>query len=101
MTLFEVFVIVQAIVMAIVASIVATLKWGMSGGTVLARLTTLEERMDTAGRELSDLTTDVQGLPERMRGTFMPLDRAADFVRESKDDRLRLQSQIDFLLGRH
>lgn len=38
---------------------------------LLHRVKELESRMDQAGDKMSDLTDAVQGLPERLRGTFI------------------------------
>lgn len=58
------------------------------------RLKDVERRMDKAGNKLSELASEVQGLPERLRGIFLPLDRAHDLVEESKVDRTRLWAEL-------
>lgn len=62
------------------------------------RIKALENRMDRAGTEMSDIATDVQSLPERMRQEFVTQKLFDLEISHSKEDRERLWGAIG---GRH
>jgi hypothetical protein len=59
-----------------------------------ADVTALKTRMDRAGRELSDLATKVQGLPETLRDDFLILPLANEWAQQCKGDRIALHATI-------
>lgn len=54
----------------------------------------LKLRMDRAGVAMSDLATDVQGLPERLRVEFLPRRESELIQKESEVDRERLWQEV-------
>lgn len=84
----------QTVIMGAAAAGVGLLKWGYRGGTAYADYQSVKARLDafetaqkseaTAQREwrtsiggkVSDLTSEIQGMPERLRGIFLPREEA-------------------------
>lgn len=58
------------------------------------QLRSLQKQLDQAGEKTSHLASTVNGLPERLRTMFFPMDRADDHIRESREDRQRLWSEF-------
>lgn len=97
-----------------VATAAAVLLWslrqGFAGGSLMNRFERLEkdvtdlrtetrQRFDRAGEEMSNLATDVQGMPDRIRGELLTeLRREAALLRaDSARDRDELHRQIQHL----
>ena|SRR3990167_734966 len=108
MTTFEWFSIIQSVVMTGALVLIWLLRRSFQSGSwstdLVARLAVLErshdahtERLNHTGAKLSDLASTVQGLPERLREHFLPLDRANDWNAESRTDRVRIWQAIDQL----
>ena len=57
-------------------------------------------RMDQAGRQMSDLATDIQGIDQRMRMIFVSKELAEEWLRESREDRRQLWESIETLRRR-
>ena len=106
MTAFQWFQVLQSLVMLI--GTVLIFLWGRTQAQQQAlfesrylgltrEVQALVTRLDHAGQKQSDLVNTVNGLPERMRAVFLPLDRADDMNAESKQDRQRLWDAVNRL----
>ena len=92
------------VIMAAVGAMVVLLKWGVRGGSALAeyqelgrKVDALGVRMDKAGVEASRLATAVTGMPERLRGDFLPRAEAKLIIEESQKDRVSLHHEVERL----
>lgn len=79
MTGFQWFTLIQTVVMTLAAAGVALLyrgfqtgKWVQNQESRSKEIDQITTRLDRAGQKISDLATDVQGLPERMHRDFIP-----------------------------
>lgn len=108
MTWYEIFLTVQAIALAIGAILVFVVRNSFKVGNVTTNeardilglkgdLTTISQRMDRAGREMSDLATKVQGLPATWRADCVTRELFDRADVENRQDRQRMQRQIDLL----
>lgn len=104
MTTYEWFQVIQTIIMAVAAMLVFSVrhswKHGGSQEAILSRLKNVEETIRHAGDKMSDLTTQVQGMPERLRHEFMPRDELTYRLDDSSTDRQRLWYAITELRER-
>ena len=61
------------------------------------RVANLEGRMDRAGKQMSDIATDLQGLPEELRGIFLSRESFAQFAQQNADERAQLRREVERL----
>ena len=66
-----------------------------AGDDLKAQVAEIKRRMDQAGRKISDLTSDVNGLEERVRKEFLPRTEATLLTDESRRDRQRLWEVLE------
>lgn len=85
MTAFQWFTIVQTVLMATAAALVAVIYRGFHTGRWIqkredaddmidARLTVIERRLDSGSERMSKLASDLNALPDRLRGIFLSID---------------------------
>lgn len=60
-------------------------------------LTEVKRRLDKAGQEMSDLANEVQKLPDRFRGEFVPRELYVASEIASREDRMWLRRQVETL----
>ena len=93
----------QGILMAIVTVVVwvayRAFRAGQWSQTVdhTKEIRALEDRMQRAGTEMSNLSTKVQRMPEDMRVIFVPREVFAMFAAQSESDRKWLYSEVEKL----
>lgn len=106
-----VFQIATFVMMTTAAFLVWTVRSAFKGGQIAStvqrdieelrgKCEDLNKRMDRAGHEMSNLASEVQGLPDRMRRECISMELATQMFAESARDRDRIWQEIAKLEGR-
>ncbi len=105
---FDIFQVVQTVIMVVTVIVVFIVRNSFKIGSVTtaeardiaeakADIIGVNQRMDRAGREMSNLATKVQGLPVMWRSDCVTRELFDRADQENKKDRERMQRQIDLL----
>ena len=97
LTLFEWLQIAEILVMGVAALLVFSMRSGISGGQWVARIVKCENRLDSGGQKISDLSDLVQALPDRLRLEFVTKELATERFEQSLLARQRLDARLDAL----
>lgn len=106
MNAFQWFSLIQTVLMGVAAVIVALLYRGFYTGRWVqknedqvgmfeTRLAAIERRLDNGGAKMSDLASEINGLPERLRLMFVPVELFHHVDERNKEDRSAMRAEIE------
>lgn len=92
--------ILTLIITLIVRTTLKKASWDREDSKLADKIAAIEKTLERAGQKSSDLSDDVQGMPERLRTQFVGHDTMRLFIEEMRADRGVLRQDIADLRDR-